>query len=103
MGAGSSMYEPLLDVAVPLQIARVWQHRQRGNATSEKIIIMPQVYDNQAGQTNILLTCLIFMQEAGIRLIAVEGTDTQLQATGQKMSIEKMIRETTNYVSAGVL
>jgi len=97
------MHEPLLDVKIPSQIAELIEHHRAGHASREKVIILEQAYDDAYNQLIIRLTCKMFVDNAGVRLITVEGANKELRTVPPHTDIEELIKNTTNDVSGGVL
>lgn len=97
------MREPILDVALPSQLAVLARHYRSGDAEAEKLVIVQQVYDDVGQQLTLLATCVLFVENAGVRFIAVEGADTELQSDARRPSVTHLVERTANDVSAGVL
>jgi hypothetical protein len=95
------MGETLLDVIIPSGIARVRKQYISWDNNAEKLIVLLQVYDNILAQENIFSVCNLFVNETGMRLIGVEGSDKELQSVPNKTSIKELIL--ASEVSAGVL
>ncbi len=95
------MIEPLLSVSIPNEMASPRKYHRAGGA-EETVIIVEQAFDNVCSQENVEMVCFRCATQAGIRLLAVEGSDRKVVPSGAAKSIRQYVRE-GSAVSAGVL
>ncbi len=95
------MIEPLLGIAFEDRLAMARRHYRAANGR-ETVILLEQVYDNVRAQENLEQVCRLCAGQAGIRLVTVEGSDTQLAPLTRRQSVEELINSNSQ-VSAGVL
>ena len=94
------MIEPLTGISIPGDDTSLRHYRNRG-ASSRKVIILTQAYQNTFGQRKIAELCGLFLEKAGLRLIAVEGASGPLGAPMKGKTLEELIQAHVP-VSAGV-
>src|SRR2546426_840803 len=95
------MYEPLLDVGIPDDIAWAGSSFVSGEKDMEKVIVIQQVYINEQSQENVRTVCKILSEDAGIRLIAVEGADDVVRPRSEAYSVRALLQRRCR-ISAGV-
>ncbi|HEX2120635.1 MAG TPA: hypothetical protein VHL59_03240 [Thermoanaerobaculia bacterium] len=95
------MIEPLLSVSIPNEMASLRKYHRAGGA-EETVIVVEQAFGNVRCQENLAMVCLRCATQAGIRLLAVEGSDRKVVPSGSARSIRQYVREGSP-VSAGVL
>jgi hypothetical protein len=95
------MIEPLLSVSIPAETASAGKFHRAGDA-AEMVLLLQQVFDNVCAQQNLADVCRLCANQAGVRLVAVEGSDHELQPLQPPKSIRHWI-DMASPVSAGVL
>jgi hypothetical protein len=95
------MIEPLLGVSIPAETASAGKFHRAGDA-AEMVLLLQQVFDNVCAQQNLADVCRLCANQAGVRLVAVEGADHELLPMQPPKSIRHWI-EMASPVSAGVL
>ncbi len=95
------MYEPLLEVAIPGDVARPGRSFRAGYAIAEKIVVLQQIFTNVVAQDNLRNTCRLLAAAGGVRLITVEGADNEVRPRPEATSVASLMGQRCR-VSAGV-
>ncbi len=90
--------EPLFDVPVP---CRVWGHHDAGDPYGERLVYVQEAYDVLSGEQSILDACRLLVDQAGIRLLVVEGADRRVDPPPAGRSLAKQMA--VGEQSAGVM
>lgn len=72
------MIDPLLATELPDDLVLLGAHRE-GSGSGAKVVVVGQVYDNVQAQTFLAELCLHLAEQAGVRLVAVEGEDGRVE------------------------
>jgi hypothetical protein len=95
-----SVIEPLLGVNIPDDIVFVGKHHRAGEY-GEKVILLQEVYDNEKAQERLIEICRLFANQANVRMLMVEGADSEVKPSPPGTSLRQLMMVTP--VSAGVM
>jgi hypothetical protein len=95
------MIEPLLEVPIPSDMAIAGKHHRAG-AYGENVVILKEAFSDVQAQENLASVCRLFASHANVRLVAVEGADSEVEQAPVRGGIPELIAAAVS-VSAGVL
>jgi hypothetical protein len=73
--------DPVLETTLPDELAFLGKHH-RGSRSGAKVAVLAQVYDNVQAQIFLAEVCRRLAEQAGLRVLAVEGTDGPIDSGG---------------------